>query len=282
MTMPSVVLDACVLIPSYLRDTLLTTAGAGLYMPYWSEKILDETMRNIVRIAKKAEKDVSAEKIQNLEDTMKTAFPEAMTEVPVGLEEVMKNHPKDRHVLAAAVIARADIIVTTNLKDFDDKALTPWNIKAQSPDDFLCELFNEYPDEMLQVIQQQVQKYRRHPRTFLELLDTLSKQIPQFTRELILYEYSESIFKTTNKALSILGRQTGEGGRYLDGERYQLSQNKGILTITAKDNRGKILQMNNGRIQGNLSSADVEAFQRFEQTLEAQLEKAEIQKSQTP
>jgi hypothetical protein len=40
--------------------------------------------------------------------------------------------------------------------------------------------------------------------------------------------------------------------------------------------------MNNGRIQGNLSSADVEAFQRFEQTLEAQLEKAEIQKSQTP
>lgn len=135
---------------------------------------------------------------------------------------------------------------------------------------------------MLQVIQQQVQKYRRHPRTFLELLDTLSKQIPQFTRELILYEYSESIFKTTNKALSILGRQTGEGGRYLDRERYQLSQNKGILTITAKDNRGKILQMNNGRIQGNLSSADVEAFQRFEQTLEAQLEKAEIQKSQTP
>lgn len=276
--MPSVVLDACVLIPFYLRDTLLTTAKAGLYMPYWSQKILDETTRNIVLIAKKAEKDVSAEKIQNLEDTMKTAFPEAMTEVPIGLEELMRNDPKDRHVLAAAVIAKADIIVTPNLKDFDDKALAPWNIKAQSPDDFLCELFEEYPDEMVQVIQKQVQMYRRHPRTFLELLDKLSKQIPKFTRQLILYEYSESIFQTTNKALSLLGRQTGEGGRYLDGERYQLSQNKGILTITAKDSRGKILQVKNGKIQGNLSSADVEAFQIFAQSLE----EAKRQKDQTP
>ncbi|MFO5473828.1 MAG: putative toxin-antitoxin system toxin component, PIN family [Dolichospermum sp.] len=280
--MPSVVLDACVLIPLYLRDTLLTTAEAGLYMPYWSEKILDETTRNIVLIAKKAEKDVSAEKIQNLEKTMKKAFPEAMTEVTVGLEDLMRNDPKDRHVLAAAVIAKADIIVTTNLKDFDHKALTPWNVKAQSPDDFLCELFNEYPDEMVQVIQNQVQRYRRHPRTFLELLDKLSKQIPKFTRQLILYEYSESIFQITNKALILLGRQTGEGGRYLDGKRYQLFQNKEILTITAKDNRGKILQVQNGRIEGNLSSADVEAFQRFEKSLEQQLQEAEIQKSQTP
>jgi predicted nucleic acid-binding protein len=277
MTMPNVVLDACVLIPYYLRDTLLTTAEAGLYMPYWSQKILDETTRNIVLIAKKAEEDVSAEKIQNLEKTMKKAFPEAMTEVPVGLEELMRNDPKDRHVLAAAVIAKADIIVTTNLKDFDDKALTPWNIKAQSPDDFLCELFNEYPDEMVQVIQNQVQRYRRHPRTFLELLDKLSKQIPKFTRQLILYEYSESIFQITNKALSLLGRQTGEGGRYLDGERYQLFQNKGILTITAKDNRGKILQVKNSKIQGNLSSADVEAFQIFAQNLEElKTQKSEI------
>jgi hypothetical protein len=199
---------------------------------------------------------------------MKDAFPEAMMEVPVELEGAMTNHPKDRHVLAAAVIARADIIVTNDRKGFDDKALTPWNIKAQSPDDFFCGLFNEYPDEMVQVIQKQVQRYKRHPRTFLELLDKLSKQIPKFTRQIILYEYSESIFQTTNKALSLLGRQTGEGGRYLDGERYKLSQNKGILTITAKDNRGKILQVKNGRIQGNLSPADIEAFQIFAQNLE--------------
>lgn len=43
-----VVLDACVLFPMYLRDTLLSTAEAGLYIPYWSQKILDEAMGNLV------------------------------------------------------------------------------------------------------------------------------------------------------------------------------------------------------------------------------------------
>ena len=51
MTMPSVVLDACVLIPSYLRDTLLTTAGAGLYIPYWSEKILGKLPTTSLRVS---------------------------------------------------------------------------------------------------------------------------------------------------------------------------------------------------------------------------------------
>ncbi len=36
------VLDACVLIPQYLRDTLLSVAWQGLYYPYWSESILEE------------------------------------------------------------------------------------------------------------------------------------------------------------------------------------------------------------------------------------------------
>lgn len=46
------VLDACVLFPMYLRDTLLSTAEAGLYLPYWSQKILDEAVGNIVSTGK--------------------------------------------------------------------------------------------------------------------------------------------------------------------------------------------------------------------------------------
>ena len=46
--MPNVILDACVLFPMYLRDTLLSTAEADLYIPYWSQKILDEAMENLI------------------------------------------------------------------------------------------------------------------------------------------------------------------------------------------------------------------------------------------
>ncbi|MDJ0618276.1 MAG: PIN domain-containing protein [Calothrix sp. MO_192.B10] len=181
--MLSVVLDACVLFPMYLRDTLLSTAEAGLYVPRWSQKILDEAMGNLVLRGK-----ISAEKAQSLEEVIKAAFGEAMVEVPIGLESAMTNHPKDRHVLAAAVTARSDIIVTNNLTDFDTNALTPWNITAQSPDDFLSDLFDKYPEEMVQVIGKQSQKYRRQPLNADELLSLLSKtdgaNLPKFVAKI--------------------------------------------------------------------------------------------------
>lgn len=45
--------------------------------------------------------------------------------------------PDDRHVLAAAIGARAQVIVTRNLADFPDRALRPWDVEAKSPDDFV-------------------------------------------------------------------------------------------------------------------------------------------------
>ncbi|TDB80270.1 PIN domain-containing protein [Micromonospora sp. KC721] len=40
------VLDACVLVPSVLADTLLRCAEQDLYRPVWSRAILDEVRRN--------------------------------------------------------------------------------------------------------------------------------------------------------------------------------------------------------------------------------------------
>lgn len=45
--------------------------------------------------------------------------------------------PDDRHVLAAAITARADVIVTLNLKDFPAIALKPYSVEAQHPDIFV-------------------------------------------------------------------------------------------------------------------------------------------------
>ena len=177
--MPNVILDARVLFPMYLRDTLLSTAEASLYVPYWSQKILDEAIGNLINKGY-----VSAEGARKLEEVIKMAFPEAMVEVPKELESVMTNHPKDRHVLAAAVVTKAEIVVTKNLKDFQEQDLKPWNIKSQSPDDFLGDIFEEYPQIMVQVLLTQSQKYKRTPLTFIQLLDKLSNQIPGFVKKI--------------------------------------------------------------------------------------------------
>jgi hypothetical protein len=55
---------------------------------------------------------------------------------------IMANHPKDRHVLAAAVRCGALTIVTLNLKDFPEAALSPWDVVAQSPDEFLVHQYH--------------------------------------------------------------------------------------------------------------------------------------------
>ncbi|MEG4202142.1 PIN domain-containing protein [Microcoleus sp. Pol12A5] len=183
MTKLRVVLDACVLFPMYLRDTLLSAAEEDLYLPYWSQEIIDEVIGNLVKGG-----TFSQEKAKNLESKIQLAFPEAMVEVPVALEQAMTNDPKDRHVLAAAVTAGADIIVTNNLKDFRENDLAPWKIIAQSPDEFLSDLLDEYPDSIVDLLQQQSQKYKNPPKTFTELINFLGKKAgtPKFASNLLL------------------------------------------------------------------------------------------------
>lgn len=42
-------LDASVLFPAALRDRLLRAARRGLFRPLWTEEILEEVRRNLVR-----------------------------------------------------------------------------------------------------------------------------------------------------------------------------------------------------------------------------------------
>lgn len=264
------------MFPMYLRDTLLCTAESGLYQPYWSQEILDGATRNLV-----SQEMMTTERATNLEAKIKKAFAESMVEVPVGLAQVMTNHPGDRHVLAAAVTAKADIIVTSNLKHFQAKDLAPWNIKAQSADDFLTHLYDLYPDTMIEVVRRQCQGLKKPPMTIAKLLDLLSKRdTPKFASQVLFYEYSLGVVQTAKKALKKFGKKAPEGGRCFEGRRYRLWQQGETITITSKeDNREEILRVQNGEIEGNLSFEDVEAFQIFDLCLEQELAQARIQQS---
>ena len=171
------VLDADVLFPMVLRDTLLRAAAAGCFRMHWSDRILDEVTRNLVE-----DYGMSPDKATALRTVMDEAFPDANVGGWEDIEPDMPNHPKDRHVAAAAVAIGAATIVTSNIHDF---AQLPQGIIAMRPDQFLGELFGTKRDELLGALKAQVAAYRRPSMSIRELLERLGKIAPEFAREAI-------------------------------------------------------------------------------------------------
>jgi predicted nucleic acid-binding protein len=128
-----VLLDACVLIPMPLADTLLRMAQAPrLYLPKWSQMIMVEVTRTLVN-----KWNMEPAKACRREEEIRRHFPEAWVDGFEPLIDVMTNDPKDRHVLAAAVWSHSELIVTYNRHDFPDAAVRPWEIDVQPPSTFL-------------------------------------------------------------------------------------------------------------------------------------------------
>lgn len=132
MSSLGVVLDANILFSAPLRDTLLRAADVGLFRMHWTDEILEEVRRNLIETWRSTE-----EQAERLVATMQTYFPEASVTGYELLVPAMTNDPKDRHVLAAAVVSKSQVIVTHNLRDFPEAALSPFSIQAQTPDRFL-------------------------------------------------------------------------------------------------------------------------------------------------
>ncbi len=136
-----VVLDACVLIPAPLRDTLLRAAELGMYRLHWSELILAEVKRNLIK--------------------------RGMTS-PVDAQELID------------VMSRSQVIVTSNIKDFPDTALAPFGIEAQTPDEFLTHLFDLSPKYMIKILTEQAQDLVDPPMSVQEVLEDISLHAPRF------------------------------------------------------------------------------------------------------
>jgi hypothetical protein len=89
----------------------------------------------------------------------------------------MHTHPKDRHVAAAAVAVGAQVIVTSNLRDFRN---LPEGLEAKPPDEFLCDLLDLDPEAVLLFLHEQAEALKRPPMTFQQLLQGLAKTVPVF------------------------------------------------------------------------------------------------------
>lgn len=161
------VLDANVLIPNALCDFLLRLAEEELYQPRWSPAILDEVRRHV---------PVSPAAIDRRIAFMNAAFEDALVTGYESLIDQMRNDPKDRHVLAAAVAAGADSIITCNLRDFPIAACQPYGLVAEHPDAVLLDLWAREPRTLLRVLGEQAASTgRRGTRlTVHQVLDYLA------------------------------------------------------------------------------------------------------------
>ncbi|MFN7920277.1 MAG: PIN domain-containing protein [Bryobacteraceae bacterium] len=169
------VLDACVLIPPSLCDTLLRLAEPpSLYAPKWSSEILDEVVRTL------GSKFAWPPRLTSyLRQELTAAFPMALVTGHEDLVGGLQNDLKDRHVLAAAIRGYAPIIVTFNLRDFRPEHLAPEGVIARHPDAFWLHLLRRNPDEVARRVRLQAAE---RDRSLESMLSSLSRMVPLFAK----------------------------------------------------------------------------------------------------
>ena len=171
----AVVLDACVLYPMPLCDTLLRLAeDPSFYRPLWSDQILQEVGDTLIKHGY-----TEAQSDRRL-DFMQQFFPEAMVDVPEELVKAIKIGPdaNDSHVLCAAIMGKANAIITQNTKHFPAEHLKKYSILCHSPDDFLVHQYYLSPEQILEKLDEQASDTKQDRD---DLLENLSRAVPRFS-----------------------------------------------------------------------------------------------------
>jgi hypothetical protein len=165
--------DACVLYPAPLRDLLMQLALSDLYRAKWTDAIHDEWIDNLLE----QRPDLRREDLERTRELMNAHVRDCLVERFESLiPSLTLPDPRDRHVLAAAIRGRADVIVTFNLRDFPAEALAPYDIDAQHPDAFIGHLIDLAPSVVCRAARKCRARLRNPPLAVDEYLDTLARQ----------------------------------------------------------------------------------------------------------
>jgi predicted nucleic acid-binding protein len=165
------VLDTNVIYPIDIRDLLLWFAHYDLYTPKWSHDIMNELTK--VMLAK----GITQDKINAQIERINGAFPDALVK---NYEPLIKNlslrDPNDCHVLAAAIKANANIIVTNNLKDFPFEYLAEFGLTSTSADDFITDIIDLNQKIAIDAFNEMVNNRRNPDLDCYQVLDRLRQR----------------------------------------------------------------------------------------------------------
>ncbi len=144
---------------------------------------MEEMARTLKLRLKRTVSDIAYRRQQ-----MNAAFPEAMIRDPSPLTKALDCIPdkNDRHVLAAAIVAHASVIVTQNKKHFPQECLNPYGVVCQTADEFLINQYRQHKQLVLDKLDEQASAISKD-RTFV--ISSLRAVAPKFVG---LFEESSS------------------------------------------------------------------------------------------
>ncbi|MDR1213320.1 MAG: PIN domain-containing protein [Propionibacteriaceae bacterium] len=170
-----VVYDADVLYSSVLRDVLIRVGIAGLARPRWTERILDEVFENLAA----NRPDLDETRLARTRRLMNAALRDVtVTGHERWIKQVTLPDPNDRHVLAAAIEADAEFVVTKNLKHFPASVLAAFGMTAVHPDHFLLDLCDAHRKTLRGIIVDIAAAWKSTEATPESVLDALAKDAP--------------------------------------------------------------------------------------------------------
>ncbi|RZU44761.1 putative nucleic acid-binding protein [Streptomyces sp. BK022] len=170
---PRVFVDTNVLFPFSVMDVMLALTEDSVHEIVWSERLLAEWERVIVREGRR-----SAESAAAVGRAVRRFFAdcEIAAESYEHLVDAMPgDDPDDRHHAAAAVASGASTLVTWNLADFPAGELAERGVRVIDPDAYLCELYGDLPDEVTDTVVGLAAEKRNPPVTTSDAVARLAK-----------------------------------------------------------------------------------------------------------
>lgn len=156
----TVLFDANVFFGARLRSLNLFLAQTGLFRARWTAQIHDEWIAAVI----KRRPEMSASSLDRIRQLMDRSVLDCLVEGYEPLVEALSlPDPNDRHVLAAAITARASVIVTFDQSDFPDDRLAAFGIHARHPDEFLMDLESIDPGAFVDAVRQDIEHYKSPP-----------------------------------------------------------------------------------------------------------------------
>jgi predicted nucleic acid-binding protein len=181
--MTRVFVDTNVLFPFSVMDLMLALTEDSVHEILWSQALLDEWERVIVREHRRSAASAAA-----ITAAIRECFADSEVPAPTYaslIAQMPGDDPDDRVHMAAAIAGGAEAIVTWNHADFPAEALAVYRVRVCTPDDYLCSLLDAWPDDVLNSVIRLAGEKRHPPMTPLDLTNLLAKAgVPALSQRL--------------------------------------------------------------------------------------------------